>query len=107
MRRSKEDIKLAVKKGAYWLDEVYPEWEGMVDLEALDLQSSRCCVLGQIEVSAGRLWSGYTSVLVKHCLSNEFAVDHGFNKADDAGETYAQLTEAWIEFIGERRGQEE
>ncbi len=41
-------IVARVEDGAAWLDEARPGWADLVDLNILDLDDPRCCVLGQV-----------------------------------------------------------
>jgi hypothetical protein len=42
-----EDMKLAVKKGAYWMDENHPGWASNIKLNELDMGSCEKCIIGQ------------------------------------------------------------
>lgn len=37
-----------VKRGAKWLDENFPGWEGRIDLDTLDVSSGIDCICGQV-----------------------------------------------------------
>lgn len=63
-----DTIEARVARGAALLDEAVPGWETMIDLGALDLESSCRCVVGQIGnrlmaegimPQAGVSWSDY------------------------------------------------
>jgi hypothetical protein len=70
--RSKEDLALAVKQGAYFLDEHIPGWRQFTTLESFDISMECRCVLGQV---CGR----YTLGLSKLKLSSEEAQELGFD----------------------------
>jgi hypothetical protein len=94
-----EDIKLAVKKGAYWLDQVYPEWVGVISLDRLDLQLGGSCVLGQIGGDYWEFFRLFKSITEFNSDVTAWMEDHGFEALDD----YDELTDAWVELIEERR----
>lgn len=104
-----EDIKLAVKRGAYWLDEHYPEWEGLIDLATLDLRSPSHCVLGQIGERLHGGWTFYDMARDHGWGGDGEAHHHGFDvNGDDLTEDpgiFERYTEAWKEFIEERRAE--
>lgn len=41
-------VKQRVERGARWLDENFPGWEGRIDLDTLELSSSEQCICGQV-----------------------------------------------------------
>lgn len=107
------DMTLAVKRGAYWLDSVYPEWAQRVDLDALNLNNCFKCVLGQIfAVDIDYAWgiTGY------HCVNNIAALadedprwdaEHGFNMPErcmNREGSWDELRDLWADQIIERRG---
>ena len=113
-----------VAAGAAFLDEHDPEWwrenvERAIDLNTLDLDSNRTCVLGQrcpLEVLAAHIgagvhdlgdgdrWRGYIAYS-RHLsgLRNTagWACDHGFNGLDH--DEMPILTAEWSRVITERR----
>ena len=110
-----------VAAGAAFLDEHDPDWwredaERAIDLDALSLGSTTCCVLGQrcpLEIVAtldpehededGPFWA-YALVLSgmqDDSAVMEWATDHGF--ADIPALRYPELTSRWIWVITERR----
>jgi hypothetical protein len=104
-----EEDRLAVKKGAYWLDQVYPEWLEAINLDYLNLQSEAHCVIGQV-VSGPVIHPGYA--LMVEWLREVWPLDdidiwmheHGFNLTPDRFERWEQLTQAWADYIEEHRG---
>jgi len=46
--RSPGDLKLAVKKGIFLLDEKVPGWREKIDVAELDMTSPCHCILGQV-----------------------------------------------------------
>lgn len=101
-----EEARLRVKHGAYWLDQVYPEWVDKINLQTFDISRGDRCVLGQI--AGGELLfdlpeyaspvSGFTVLMVwaHEAGGYEFMEEHGF-----AG--WAQDQNAWVDLIEERR----
>lgn len=78
-----EDAKLAVKKGAAWLDENHPDWMHHINLSELRMNVCNACVIGQavgnyyavINVAAGYPERGSASMQEE---SRHWAVEHGF-----------------------------
>lgn len=113
---------LNILRGELLLDREYPEWLSAIDLDRLNLGSTRSCVLGQIEEHAtGEDWHGlYTSALERFDLDPE-ANEHndanpnrlGFDAyapseawvrrtGDDDGGDYVTLTQEWLAAIADR-----
>lgn len=43
------DFTKEVKRGARWLDKhIGPDWDDKIDIESLDLESTKSCILGQV-----------------------------------------------------------
>lgn len=102
-----EDIKLAVKRGAAWLDENDPEWVQKIQLETLKMSDSGQCILGQTR-------GHYAMAISKICGDEHFpwANEHGFNLSEeeldekpigDIYRGYRKLDQAWTEYIKNRR----
>lgn len=94
-----------VAKGAAWLDEHCPNWITRIDLELLDIELPTLCVLGQ---SFGLDNGGWIRLMDKHDMSQYEQCCFGFESkhaidADNKVE-YDYLTEAWTEYIENRRG---
>lgn len=97
-----EDVVLAVKKGAEWLDENHPGWEFRIDLG--DLQMSNCerCIVGQ---AVGDYWTVMAEQTGSWMLENGemWAIEYGFDVpgiGNRAG--YRQLEEEWTRVVKER-----
>jgi hypothetical protein len=84
-----------IKRGAAWLDKHYPDWEWRINLDKLDLGRCSECVLGQL---AGGYLTAMETLLID-------PADHGFYLEDTAvnAGAYKRLTNAWKQFILERR----
>lgn len=63
------------RNGAKFLDQVYPEWYNVVDLETLDMRSVRFCVWGQCWKKDG--W-GFICRGARTIFSEEWLIEHGF-----------------------------
>lgn len=98
MKFSDEDMRLAVKRGACWLDEAYPNWIRDLDLNALQMRSCYQCVIGQAVGS-------YYEVIE----SDDWAEEHGFQAPEehlsyrDVVEYYERLDSLWTEVVEERQ----
>lgn len=46
--KSKRRARKRAKRGAKWLDKVYPEWREHVDPDTLDMSAGGCCIFGQM-----------------------------------------------------------
>ena len=99
----KTQLALAVKKGAYLLDEQNPGWRQQVAVGKLDLSSGRSCVLGQ-------LYGDYHRGVAILDLTDEEGeyVDYGFDHPhgdvwEDVESTviWRALDELWTSIICE------
>lgn len=84
-----EEARLAVKRGAYWLDENYPGWENRLELDTLFMNDCHLCVIGQVvgnyfETIAGEEW----------------AIEHGFDADEYYG--YSVLEKCWTDVVIDR-----
>jgi hypothetical protein len=96
-----EDTQLAVKQGAYWLDQVYPEWTDHINLFTLNLVSAQKCVLGQIAGEFGRVMDlAQARELGDPMAALYWMIDHGFCASHRS--TYSELTDAWSNLVRER-----
>lgn len=91
-----EDHRLAVKKGAAWLDEVRPGWIDAIDVAQLDISSGACCILGQVFADeADEDWCSGYDYAINHWEEVRANEDQlGFN-----GSGFRGLTRAWIDYI--------
>src|ERR1700745_2441842 len=78
MQYSDEDLKLAVKHGAYWMDVNYPEWAEAIDLQRLNMFSCRSCIVGQAVGS-------YYKTIQRAAYAEGITEDEGFQWARDHG----------------------
>jgi hypothetical protein len=99
-REPNEDEVLAVKRGAYWLDEVKPGWVSAIDLVEFDISSGYSCVLGQLfgDYDQGL---GFASEHGEYNTEDLWESRHGFN-CDYSNISYSGLNVAWKRYIEER-----
>lgn len=81
-----------VVRGAALLDEKYPRWWQEIDTVALDINSHRTCVLGQVY---GSYYSGLEFLELSDAGTG-VAVAHGFMPTFDREDT---LTGLWVRTI--------
>lgn len=93
---TKEEI--AVRAGAIWLDERFPEWLDVVDITKLDLRDCRNCVLGQVYPDGC-----FCNAISKYDIG--LGIHLGFFGGDTSEAN--KLTVAWIVEIERRRQQSE
>ena len=112
-----EEVQMAVKEGAAWLDQVYPSWLEAIDLDDLDLSSAHSCILGQVakppkdcRVAGYSLIATTATEVFGNRGSDNWLGSHGFctteaHRRDDADieNEYMQLQEAWVNLIIERQ----
>ena len=108
-----EDMKLAARKGAVWLDQNYPEWVNTVDLGELNMLSCYRCVIGQVVGDYYDLVRrGHESDLESESayMSEEWAEEHGFVTArflgdyDEVLHEYKKLETVWTDEVKQRLG---
>lgn len=104
-----EDVNLAVKRGAYWLDENYPGWEKKIRLRSLVMNNCGDCIIGQavgdfydtIQTASGNVedgedWAiengfqspnfynyGYSSASQDFEAAFDFAAEHAYYRASE------------------------
>jgi hypothetical protein len=94
----KQQLALAVKKGAYLLDEQFPEWRRQINLGILNLASSSCCVLGQLygDYARGKDNLG----LWEDGAGSEYGFDFPTDPAENSTTiVWRALDELWTEHI--------
>lgn len=92
-REQDERIRFQVAKGAAWLDNMdrisplnprqsAPWWE-KIDLDILDLDYGRYCILGQLFATHAATY-GYLDgyVYVAEWMGEDFVIEHGFLASD-------------------------
>jgi hypothetical protein len=107
-----EDIKLAVKNGAAWLDENHEGWENRIDLPKLSMNSCTNCVVGQ---AVGEFYESIAEAAKSEEFSDdsfEWAAENGFHHPSnedchyslrEIDTYYRQLEAAWTEEVLRRR----
>lgn len=100
-------VRIKVKRGIAWLDEIKPDWRSQIDLETLRLSRPDHCVLGQVfrdeahEYNAENddYMSGFDYAATNyggHGLERQdsWAREHGFDSPD-----YETLDSVWRGFL--------
>ena len=101
-----EHVRLAVKHGANWLDENYPDWVEKINLYDLDMGDCQNCMIGQVVGDYNDIVRGDYGPQGK---TVEWAQEHGFevNDFDDMDSIYSeyvQLETVWSEEVRNRLG---
>lgn len=103
-----EDMKLAVKHGAYYMDENYPGWATTIDFDMFDMSDCQQCIVGQ---AIGHYFTVISDASGQPHLNREailWAIDHGFDvpkSAFDEGrvlDALTELEELWTEQVKDR-----
>lgn len=100
------DVTSRVAAGAAKLDEVMPGWHNKINLQILNVGSSRDCVLGQL---FGRFWAAPLSLQYsRYGTFAESAASEELSRnlylyPTVLDEEYTRLTEAWKKLILARR----
>ena len=90
-------MKIAVKKGAEWLDTVRKDWWKSVNLKDIDLELFEGCVIGQV-------FSPDVSKAL--CSQGSFSLRHGFRLKigeESARSSYLKLSSVWAQEIEQRK----
>lgn len=105
----------AAAAGAKWLDELVeygvlaPEWWQRIDTQALNMNSVKDCVLGQLfsgEALESAWYFGYDYAvyeLIGDASEGEFMIPRGFIPQDDGLLSIYNLRNEWTLIIDERR----
>ena len=99
-----EDLKLAVKRGATWMDQNHPGWVGRIDLSNLDMNNCHNCIIGQ---AVGNYFDKiYEIEDVPESEADEWAIEYGFNVEIDDNDwvEYRQLEKLWTDEVKKRLG---
>lgn len=105
-----ENMKLAVKRGAYFLDERYPNWASAINLDNLVMDDCERCIVGQAIGDYGQAIGKAAGVQPYTRDSHHWAVDHGFDLPDDIynqndqilGEQFYELEGLWADQVRDR-----
>jgi len=89
-----------VNRGIALMDQKYPHWWRVLDLETLDLRSTENCVLGQV---AGDYRDGLVTLFGswENSFAYQSAIDHGFDATSWPDTDHVQAL--WAHEAGERQ----
>lgn len=89
-----------IKRGAQYLDSVYPNWANVIDLVTFDFNKSQYCVLGQ---TLG--WTRATHDRLSADFPDQYDIlaEFGFDLPMDDDITSDEMGELWLEAINSRR----
>lgn len=107
-----ENMKLAVKRGAYMLDENVPRWAELIRLEDLEMDDCVSCIVGQAIGNYGQAIAQLSGIDEYSHKCFDWAIDHGFDipqemfsQGDGTGSrAYRQLETLWTEEVRKRLG---
>ena len=97
----------AVERGASLLDEKRPGWENEIDVDRLDMNNFKNCVLGQVygEYDAGLVQLGIRILSTEAIRSGFDAVTRESCPETTFSGRYNALTEDWKQQIADRQPQ--
>jgi hypothetical protein len=90
-----QNEEAAVRNGAALLDATLPGWRKKIDLDLLDLNSTRCCILGQLfahQASIAGFWYG---INVYYCFDKHGRTSNDFGFHIHYGFRSRILTQCW------------
>lgn len=105
-----EDAVLAVKRGAYWLDNNHPDWAQRIQLDELEMDDCAMCVVGQAIGDYSDAIAKAGNVQVYSLDAMEWSIDHGFDIPDsvedysDTQKRYRELETLWTDQVKARLG---
>lgn len=106
-----EDMQLAVKKGAYYMDNHMPNWASAINFDRFEMNNCHLCIVGQAIGDYGIVISRACGQKPFSKEANEWAVEHGFDaptaafeESEDAVDCYRELETLWTEQVKERLG---
>ncbi len=103
--RTHKAIRSRVEKGAKWLDETEPGWEGRINLGELLISDVQQCVCGQVFLKylEEETWSESGYDFAQHQQGFSPGV-MGFETLNwkNCNAEYGALGDAWVELIKER-----
>lgn len=98
-----EDMRLAVKRGAHWLDENYPGWALKINLNNFSMLSCERCVVGQaIGDYSLTIYNAASGSELWDIDSWHWAVNNGFDAPGLEESQYMELEILWTEQVKER-----
>lgn len=99
-----EDAILAVKRGAYFMDENYPGWASKINLNRFSMSLCHRCIVGQAIGDYAMIISEASGQILGSVESDDWATSHGFDV--DYGRLvsygYKELETLWTEQVRER-----
>lgn len=100
------DAETYVTNGVALLEEHRPNWDSLVNLDALDISSTRNCVLGQVFASEGNgSESGFGTGMQLLSIGGGKSAKFGFAPSRDV--SGVELRREWVRVISERIGSSE
>lgn len=103
-----EEYALAVKTGAYWMDESYPGWAQKIKLNYFKMDQCEHCIVGQAIGDYHTAIAAATGTKPMSRSGSEWAVEHGFDvpmRDFDLEQEYAayqHLESLWTDQIRDR-----
>lgn len=105
-----EDLKLAVKQGAYFLDSYLPSWASAIRLDDLEMDDCASCIVGQAMGNYSTTLSEASGCEMYSQAAYDWAVEKGFDIPQEffeisvsyANQCYRELEELWTEQVRER-----
>ena len=105
-----EDAILAVKRGAYLMDDQYPGWASTINFDTFEMDNCHTCIVGQAIGEYGEAISKFSGHKPYSNDASLWAVEYGFDVPMSAYEdenefaAYAELETLWTEQVRERLG---
>jgi hypothetical protein len=104
-----EDTILAVKRGAYFMDENYSGWASKIDFDRFEMSNCQQCIVGQAIGSYMTEIAVISGEVLGSHEANDWAVAHGFDvtteayyESEDGFVAYRELETLWTEQVRER-----
>lgn len=105
-----EDMILAVKRGAHFMDEHYPNWATAIQLDRLEMNDCAVCVVGQAIGDYSNSIAEMSGTRSYSREANDWAEENGFDVPNALSGDYAiqnyyrKLETLWTEQVRERLG---
>lgn len=96
-------LSIRVTRGARLLDQQYPDWRKLIDIEKLNMRSVKRCIVGQLLLDLPHeLYTDYEDACKSHLglYTREEREKHGFELENSRIREYPLLDKAWILEIG-------
>jgi hypothetical protein len=98
------DLQQRIDLGTQFLDAVRPGWANQIDLDSLDLENPRACVLGQVFAERAAEYDNVSPFVIGGWAAHDWLVEQGYQLNDESDEYFNAAKACGFERDGVTRG---